>query len=113
MQLKYEVKYTWYKHHSPSVNEEKTEGGQLGIMIDIVYDDQSKEALRITGKRKRIMRYRMVYAYPKGEMDLIEELTVIFQQKERSVFRNVTEDHDLLTIIFLQQQHQQWQPKRL
>ncbi len=42
---------------------------------------KSKGSLRITGKRKRIIRYqRMVYVYPKGVRNLIEELTVILQQ---------------------------------
>ena len=47
---------------------------------------KSKGSLRITGKRKRIIRYhRMVYAYPKGVIDLIEELTVILQHCTMSV----------------------------
>jgi len=45
-----------------------------------------KEALRITGKSERIIRYhRMVYAYPKGVIDLIEELTVILQHSPMNV----------------------------
>ena len=52
----------------------------------IEHDDQSKGLLRITGKRERIMRYhRMVYAYPKGVIDLIEELMVILQHNNNQI----------------------------
>ncbi len=54
-------------------------------MIDIEYNDQSKGSLRITGKRERIIRYhKIVYAYPKGVIDL-EELTVILQHSPINV----------------------------